>query len=230
MSLPSRLHQSPCIPGSCINFILNLHWGRAATGKKYLASTHAGSLQLCPIICDPVNRGLPGFSVRKGGSPSKNTGVYWQTLVPIHFSVQFSHSIIFDSLQPHGLQNARPTCPSPASGIYSTSCPLSQWSHPTISFSAVSFSSRFQSFPASGSFQMNQSFTSGGQSIGVSASTSVFPVNTQDWSPSGWLVGSPCSPRDSQESSPTPQFKSINSSLLSLYSNSHIYTWLLGKT
>ena len=99
-----------------------------------------------------------------------------------------------------------------------TNCwsPSSQWCHPTISSSVVPFFSCPQSFPASGSFQMSQLFSSGGQSIGVSASTSVPPMNTQDWSPLDGLVGSPCSPRDSQESSPTPQFKSINSSALSL--------------
>ena len=95
---------------------------------------------------------------------------------------------------------------------------VSRRCHPTTSSFVIPFSSCPQSFPASGSFQMSQLFTSGGQSIGVSASTSVLPMNTQDWSPWGWmdlLVGSPCSLRDSQESSPTPQFKSINSLALS---------------
>ena len=93
---------------------------------------------------------------------------------------------------------------------------MSGWCHPTISSSVVPFSSCLQSFPESGSFQMSQLFASGSQSIEVSASTSVLPRNTQDWSPLGCtLVGSPCSPKDSQESSPTPQFKSINSSVLS---------------
>ena len=126
-----------------------------------------------------------------------------------------------DSLQPHGLQHARHPCPSPTLRAYSNSCPLSRWYHPTISSSVVTFSSCLQSFPASGSFPMSQFFESGGQSIGVSAWTSVLPVNTQDWSPLGdqsvWirLVGSPCSPRDPQKSSPTRQFRSINSSALS---------------
>ena len=84
------------------------------------------------------------------------------------------------------LLHARPPCPSPTPGVYSNSCPLSWWCHPTISFSVVPFSSRLQSFPASGSFQMSQFFTSRGQSIGVSASASVLPRNTQDWSPFGW--------------------------------------------
>ena len=130
-------------------------------------------------------------------------------------SVQFSHSVVSDSLWPHGLQHTRPPCPSPTPGVYSNSCPLSWWCHPTISSSVIPFFSCLQSFPTSGYFQMSQLFGSGGQSIGVSASTSVLSVNTQDWSPLGGMVGSPCSPRDSQESPPTPQFKSITSSALS---------------
>ena len=101
-------------------------------------------------------------------------------------SLQFSHSVISDSLQLHEPQHTRPPCPSPTPGVYPNSCPLSRWCHSTISSSVVPFSSCPQSFPASGSFQMSQVFTSGGQSIGVSASTSVLPINTQDWSPLGW--------------------------------------------
>ena len=120
-----------------------------------------------------------------------------------------------DSLQPHGLQHARPPCPSPTPGVYSNSCPSSRWCHPTISSSVIPFSSRLQSFPASGSFPVSQFFASAGPSNGVSALASVLPMNIQDWFPLGWT----CSPRDSQESSPTPQFKSISSSALSfLYS------------
>ena len=137
----------------------------------------------------------------------------------ISSSVQFSRSVVSDSLRPHGLQHTRPPCPSPTPGVHPNSCPLSRWCHPTISSSVGPFSSYLQSFPASASFQMSQFFTSGGQNIGVSASTSVLPMNTQDWFPLGWTAGSPCSPRDSQESSPTPQLKSINSLELSfLYS------------
>ena len=91
-----------------------------------------------------------------------------------------------DSLQPHGLQHARPPCPLPTPGVYSNSCPLSRWCHPTISSSVVPFSSCPQSFPASGSFPVSQLLASGGQSIGVSASTSVIPMIIQDWSPLGW--------------------------------------------
>ena len=108
-----------------------------------------------------------------------------QSWTGIQFS-QFSHSVVSDSLQPHGLQHARPLCPSPAPGVYSNSCPLSWWCHPTTSSSVVPFFSCLQSFPASGSFPMSKFFASGGQSIGVSASTSVPPMNTQDWFPLGW--------------------------------------------
>ena len=99
---------------------------------------------------------------------------------------QFSRSVMSDSLQPHKPQHARPPCPSPTPGVYPNSCPLSLWYHPTISSSIVPFSSCLQSFPTSQSFPVSQLFASGGQSIGVSASPPVFPMNTQDWSPLGW--------------------------------------------
>ena len=101
-------------------------------------------------------------------------------------SVQFSHSVVSDSLWIHGLQHARPPWPSPTAGVYSDSCPLSQWCHPTISSSVIPFSSCPQSSPASGSFQMSQLFASGGQSTRVSASTSVLPMNIQNWFSLGW--------------------------------------------
>ena len=129
----------------------------------------------------------------------------------IYFSsVQFSHSVVSDSLWSYELQHARSPCPSPTPGVYPNSCPLSQWCHPTIPFSSCP-----QSFPASGSFQMSRFFTSGGRSIGVSASASVLPMNIQDWFPLGWTGWTFLQSRDSQESSPTSQFKSINSSALS---------------
>ena len=124
-------------------------------------------------------------------------------------SVQFSHSVMSDSLRPHESQHTRPPCPSPTPGVHSNSRPSSRCCHPVISSSVVPFSSWSQSLPASGSFPMSQHFTWGGQSIGVSASASVLPMNTQDWSPLGWTGW------DSQESSPTPQLKSISSSALS---------------
>ena len=130
-------------------------------------------------------------------------------------SVQFSRSVVSDSLRPHEPQHARPPCPSPTPGAYPNQCPLSRWCHPTISSSVSPFSSCFQTFPASGSFQISQLFTWGGQSAGVSALASFLPKNTQTDLLQNGLVGSPCSPRDSQESSPTPQFKSINSLIFS---------------
>ena len=137
-------------------------------------------------------------------------GLTWDRFLADQFS-SFQLLSHVHSLRPHGLQHARPPCPSPTPRVYSNSCPLSGWCHPTISSSVIPFSSCRQSFPSSGSFPVSQLFTSGGHSIGVSAWTSVLPMNTQD--------RSPCSPKDSQESSPTPQFKSINSSALSfLYS------------
>ena len=135
--------------------------------------------------------------------------------------LSFSFSSVTQScppqLQPHEPQHARPPCPSPTPGVHPNPCPLSWWCHPIISSSVVPFSSCPQSFLASGSFQMSQFLASGGQSIGVSASASVLPMNIHDWFPLGidWLYP-PCSPSDSQESSPTPQFKSTNSSALSL--------------
>ena len=101
-------------------------------------------------------------------------------------SVQFSRSVVSDSLWPHGLQHSRPPCPSPTPRAYPNSCPLSWWCHPNISSSVIPFSSCPQSFPDSVSFQMNQLFTSGGQSIGVSALTSDLPINVQVWSPLEW--------------------------------------------
>ena len=105
---------------------------------------------------------------------------------PINGSVQFSRSVMSDSLWPHESQHAMPPCQSPTPGVYSNSCPSSWWCHPAISSSVVPLSSCLQSLPASGSFPMSQLFTSGGQSTGVSASASVLPMNTQDWSPVGW--------------------------------------------
>ena len=108
------------------------------------------------------------------------------TLSEFLHSVQFSCSVMSDSLRPHEPQHSRPPCPSPTPGVYSNPCPLCQWCHTTILSSVIPFSSSPQSFAAWGSFQMSQLCTSGAQSIGVSASTSVPPLNTQDWSPLGW--------------------------------------------
>ena len=131
-------------------------------------------------------------------------------------SVQLSRSVVSDSLWPHELQHARPPCPSPTPGVHWDSRPSSQWCHPAISSSVVPFSSCHQSLPTSESFPMSQLFAWGGQRTGVSVLASFLPKNPRADLLQNGLVGSPCSPRDSQESSPTPQFKSINSSVLSL--------------
>ena len=107
-------------------------------------------------------------------------------LKSFHSSVQFSHSVMSNSLWPPWLQHTRLSYPSSTPGVYSNSCPLTQWCHPTISSSVIPFSSHLQSFLALGSFPMSQFFISGGQGIGVSASTDVFPMNIQDWFPLGW--------------------------------------------
>ena len=147
----------------------------------------------------------------------------------INHSVQFSRSIMSDSLWPHGLQHTRPPCPSPTPRVYPNACPLSQWCHLTISSSVIPFFSCLQSFPASGSFQMSQLFASGGQSIRVSASTSVLPMNIQDWSPLGWtgwisLLFKGLSRVFSNTAVQKHQFFGAQ---LSLQFNSHIHTWLL---
>ena len=132
-----------------------------------------------------------------------------------------------DSLQPHEPQHARPPCPSPTPGVYPNSCPLSRWCHPTISSSVVPFSCR-QSFPASGYFQMSQLFASGGQSIGVSASTSVPPMNTQGWCPLGWAGWISLQSKGlSRVFSNTTVQKHQFCAQLSSQSNFHIYTWPL---
>ena len=149
----------------------------------------------------------------------------------IDYSLQSVSSIAQScpTLRSHGVQHASPPCPSPTPGAYSYSCPLSQWCHPTISTSVVPFSSHLQSLPASGSFQMNQFFTSGGQRIGVSASASVLPMNIQDpLRLTGWI--SLQSKRLSRVfSNTTVQKHQFFGAHLSLWSNSHINTWLLKK-
>ena len=135
------------------------------------------------------------------------------TSAPTFSSVQFSHSVMSYSLQPHESQHARPPCPSPTPGVHSNSCPLSQCCHQSTSSSVIPFSSFLQSFPPSLSFLTSQFFASGGQNVGVSASASV--LQHQDSFPSGLTGLISLQSKDSQESSPTPQLKSINSSALS---------------
>ena len=182
------------------------------------------------------SRSLESF-LRQPFSLNSENKYYWlwrflaNHLSAISFSVQFSHSVMSDSLWSHGLQHTRPPCPSPTPRVYSYSCPLSRWYHPIISSSVIPFFSSLQSFPASGSFQMSQFFTSGGQSIGVSASASVLPMNIKDWFPlqcTGWI--SFLSKGLSRVfSNTTVQEHQFFGAQLSLWSNSHIHTWLLEK-
>jgi len=162
------------------------HWGRRSRQER-IQSPHFESVIW--FIHSFIHQILLNTCwERTPSEPKKNVNLIqsgWDNGVR-GFSVQFSPSVVSDSLWPHGLQHPRPTCSSPTPGIYSNSCPLSRWCHPTISSSVIPFSSCLQSFPASGSFQMSQFFISGGQSIGVSASASVLPMNIQDWFLLGW--------------------------------------------
>ena len=147
-------------------------------------------------------------------------------------SVQFSRSVVSDSLQPHESQHARPPCPSPTPGVHSTSCPSSWWCHSAILSSVVPFSSCPQSLPASESFPMSQLFTWVGRSIEVSASASVLPMNTQDGSPSGWTGWISLQSKGLSRvfSNTTVQKHQFFGTQLYSQSNSHIHTWPLGKT
>ena len=142
-------------------------------------------------------------------------------------SVHFSHSVVSDSLWRHGSQHARPPCPSPTPRVHSNSHPSSLWCDPTISSSVVPFSSCPQSLSASGSFPMSQLFTWGGQSVGVSASTSVLPVNTQDWSPLEWTgwISLQFKGLSRVFSNTTVQKHQFFGAQPSSQSNSHIHTW-----
>ena len=151
--------------------------------------------------------------------------------LPLRGQVQFSRSVVSNSLRPHEPQHAWPPRPSQTPGVYPNSCPLSWWCHPTISSSVIPFSSCPQSFPASGSFQMSQLFTSGGQSIGVSASASFLPMNSQDWSPLEWTGWISLQSRGLSRvfSNTTVQKHPFFGTQLSSQSNSHIHTLLLEK-
>ena len=149
------------------------------------------------------------------------------TCVVCFQSVQFSRSVLSDSLRPHESQHARSPCPSPTPGVHSNSCPLSWWCHPAISSSVIPFSSCSQSLPASGSFPMSQLFAWGGQSIGVSASASVLPMNTGDWSPLGWTGWISLQSKELSRvfSNTTVQKHQFFGAQPSSQSKSHIHTW-----
>ena len=156
----------------------------------------------------------------------------WKPSQWLFSSIQFSRSVMSDSLGPHGLQHTRSPCSSPAPRIYPNSCPLSQWYHPTISSSVIPFSSHLQSLPASGSFPMSQFYRAGGQSIGVIASASIFPMNIQDWFPLGWAgwVFFLSKGLSRVISNTTVQKHQLFAAQLSLWTNYHIHTWLLEKS
>ena len=154
-----------------------------------------------------------------------------QSVWKMFSSVQFSHSVVSDSLRPHESQHARPPCPSPAPRVYSNSCPSSRRCHPAISSSVVPFSSCPQSLPASGSFPISQFFAWGSQSIGVSASASVLPMNTQDWYPLGWIGWISLQSKGLSRvfSNTTVQKHQFFGAQFSSQSNSHIHIWPLEK-
>ena len=156
---------------------------------------------------------------------------YKMILNIICHSVLFSHSVVSDSLWPHEPQHASPSYPSPTPGAHPYPCPLSRWCHPTISYSVVPFSSCPQSFPASGSFQMSQLFSSGGLSIGVSASASVLPMKIQGWSSLGWTGWISLQSKGLSRvfSNTTVQKHQFLGTQLSSQSNSDSHTWPLEK-
>ena len=146
-------------------------------------------------------------------------------------SIQFSRSVVSDSLWSHELQHSKLPCPSPTPRDSLNSCPSSQWRHLTMSFSVIHFSYSLQSFPISGSFPMSQFFTSCGQSIGVSASISVLPMNIKDWFPLGWIGWISLQPKELSRVfyNTTVQKHQFLGAQLSLWSNSYIHTWLIQK-
>ena len=156
----------------------------------------------------------------------------WMNYIPGDWSVQFSSvAQSCPTLRPHESQHARPPCPSPTPGVYSNSCPLSWWCHPAISSSVGPFSSWPQSLPTSGSFPMNQLFMWDGQSTGVSASATVLPMNTQDWSPLGWTgcISLQSKGLSRVSSNTTVQKHQFFGAQLSSPSNCHIHTWPVEK-
>ena len=196
---------------------------------------------LCPWNSLGKNTGEHCHSLLQGIFPTQGlnpgsciTGRFftlWATREVVVGSVQFSHSVLFHSLRLHGLQQTRPPCPSTTNGVYQNWCPFRWWCYSTISSSVIPFSSCLQSFPASRSFLMSQLFASGGQSIGVSVSPSIFPVNTQDWSPLGWTgwISLQSKGLSGVFSNSMVQKHQFFSAQLYSQSNSHIRTWPLEK-
>ena len=191
-----------------------------------MRSSAAKSLQSCPTLCEPIDGSPPDFP--SPGILQART-LEW---VAISFSSQFSSvAQSCPTLQPHESQHTRPPCPPPTPGVYSNPCPSSQWCHSAISSSVIPFSFHLQSFPVSWSFPMSQLFAWGSQSIGVSASTPVHPMNTQDWSPLGWTGGISLQSKRLLRvfANTTVQKHQFFGAQLSSPSNSHIHTQPLEK-
>ena len=188
-----------------------------------LASLILPIWDLSLILSPGAPKGVTGITGLVMGSQVGRTMECWH--------IQFSRSVVSDSLQPRESQHARPPCPSPTPGVYSNSHPSSRWCLPAISFSVIPFSSCPQPLPASGSFPMSQLFTWGGQSIGISASVSVLPRNTQDSSPLGWTGWISLQSKGLSRvfSNTTVQKHQFFGAQLSPQSNSHIHKWLLEK-
>ena len=202
-------------------------------GWRYFASLATKIIMTLSFLFCPSfsNKALFSFSLNPRCLP-RNWSLQFLMMLPwFRCPVQFSSSVVCDSLPPHGLQHPRLPCLSPTPKVYSNSCSLSWWCHPTISSSVVPFSSCLPSFPASGSFRMSQFFTSGGQRIGVSASASVLPMNIQDWfflEWTGW-ISFQSKGLSRVFSNTTIQKHQFISAQPSLWSGSHIHTWLVGK-
>ena len=184
--------------------------------------------QSCPTFCNPLDYSPPALLSMRF---FQATILEWVAISSPFSSVQFSHSVMPDSLQPHESQPARPPCPSPTPRVHPNSCASIQWCHPAISSSVVPFSSCPYSLPTSGSFSMSQLFTSGGQSFGVSASALVLSMNTQNWYPLGWTGWISLQSKGLSRvfSNTTVQKHQFFSAQLSSQSKSHIHTWLLEK-
>ena len=173
-----------CLQNSFLAFL----WHKPLLASPDPPCQEAASQLVRPHGCVSCSKLHPQQSTPLTSSEacSASSIIVWLQVGLPFSSFQFSHSVLSDSLQPHGLQHARPPCPSPTPRVYSDSCPLSWWCHPTTSSTVIPFFSSLQSSPASGSLPMSQFFISGGHSIGISASASVLPMNIQDWFPLGW--------------------------------------------
>ena len=206
----------PAFSLSYFTFINRLFSSSSLSAIRVISSTYLSLLIFLPAILIPA---------------CASSSLSFRITFLQFSSGQFSRSVMSDSLQPHESQHTRPPCPSPTPRVHPNSCPSSWWCHPAISSSVVPFSSCPQSLPASESFLISQHFSWGGQSIGVSASASVLPMNTQDWSPLGWTSWISLQSKEPSRvfSNTTVQKHQLFGAQLSSQSNSHIHTWSLEK-